>query len=187
MKKSVVPTSRSGKQRDDLSRFATEILGALAARVAGAARSEGNLHPAEAKLRSTLNDRLAIDAAAVDEGAVGGSKIDEVPDRTAPEKRRVRARDAVVGDSNIVLRAAADVDDRSFDGKTSTLERTVAQDLDAWRAHGDRLRSDPPATVVPRSRSGIRALQSGSRRPDQAVAIHELSFRSRARRSCSGP
>jgi len=92
---------------------------------------EEDFHRAKAQLRDTLDHRFAIDSLAVDEGTVGRGEIDEMPEGATPEKGRVGAGHAVVGNPHVVLGTPTDVNDRAFDGKLGALERAVTQHLES--------------------------------------------------------
>src|SRR5690348_15359146 len=94
-----------------------KIFGSVATGIAGSAGAEGDLHGAKAKLGNALNDRFAVDTAAVEEGTVGRREIDEVPHASTPKERCMRAGYAVVGDADVVLRAPTDMNYRPLDGK----------------------------------------------------------------------
>src|SRR5438477_5452690 len=102
--------------------------------IAGTTRPEGDLHGTESELGASLNDCFAIYATAVDEGAVGRGEIDEMPDGATTQECGVGAGHAVVGDADIILRAAADVDDRPLDRKSGSLEWAVAQHFDSGKS-----------------------------------------------------
>src|ERR1041385_142433 len=113
-KKRVVPKSGialEGKPSAALGRFSFAELGRSGARFSRVARAERELDAAEAQFGSTLDDRLAIDAASVDERPVRGREVDQVPDGAAPEQCGVGAGDAVVGKTDVVFGAAPDVND----------------------------------------------------------------------------
>lgn len=123
-----VPVAKRDESKG-LRRFATKTFGSIAAGLRGTARFEGDSNTAKAKFGNALDDRFAFDPSTVDERTVGRREIDQMPYRATPQERRVRAGNAVIGDSDIVLRAATNVNHGSFDRKSSSAQRAFAQDF----------------------------------------------------------
>src|SRR5687767_4646114 len=104
--------------------------------------AEEHLDPAEAQLARAADRLLAANASAVDVGPIGGVEVDDDPPGSSTDDRRMRARYAVILESNVALPAAADLNHRSLDPEARTLVHALVQYLqrcEEGRHSGTRL------------------------------------------------